>query len=113
MKTRFDQWLYQINEFKSKEAALERVTLVKLSRRIQKIYFAKYRERTREATWNLNSLKKSQDYNGFIRHNAAKRMFLGLLRFVRNFIAAKKSLNRAIIQKDYRTKKDFFIIWFK
>jgi hypothetical protein len=111
MKIRFNQWLSQINNFKTKGSALEKVLLVKMSRRIQRMYFKKYVQRTKEATWNLNSLRKSGDYHGFIKYNATKRMFLAFRKFVTNFITAKKCLKRAIMNKEMRTKKDFFALW--
>lgn len=108
MKNRFDQWLGQINGIKRKEAALERIIVVKMSRRIQRLAFAQYVLRTKEATWNLNSIRKSGDYHGFIRYNATKRMFNAFKGFVLKFINAKKCLRRAVMNSDLRTKKDFF-----
>ena len=39
MKTRFDQWMAQIINFRTKESALEKIIVVKMSRRIQKLAF--------------------------------------------------------------------------
>lgn len=113
MKNRFDQWLGQINGFKTKEAALEKIIVVKMSRRIQKLAFQWYVQRTKEATWNLNSIRKSGDYHKFIKFNATKRMFNCFKKFVMKFISAKKCLSRVVMNKDLRTKKDFFLLWYR
>ena len=84
-----------------------------MSRRIQKLAFNWYVQRTKEATWNLNSIRKSGDYHGFIRYNATKRMFNAFKRFVMKFITAKKCLKRAVMNSDLRTKKDFFQLWYR
>jgi hypothetical protein len=69
--------------------------------------------RTKEATWNLNSIRKSGDYHGFIKYNATKRMFLAFRKFVNNFINAKHCLKRAVMNKEMRTKKDSFMLWYQ
>ena len=92
---------------------LEKVIITKMQRRILKLAFKRYRDKTKLATWDINGVKKSEDYAFRIIYNSKKRMFRGIKKFAQNHRLAKINFKKVYINSDLRSKKCFFTIWKK
>ena len=111
MKSRFDQWRTTLAVKDVAGDHLERTVIIKMQRRLLKLAFAQFVEKSKEVRADHNGVKKGNDYNQILRYKAMKRMFNAMKTYIINFRRAKVNFRRVYRNSDYRAKKSYFYVW--
>ena len=111
MKSRFDQWRTTLAVKDVAGDHLERTVIIKMQRRLLKLAFAQFVEKSEEVRADHNGVKKGNDYNQILRYKAMKRMFNAMKTYIINFRRAKVNFRRVYRNSDYRAKKSYFYVW--
>ena len=111
LQSRFNQWKNQLQELKSRGERIEFIIGTKLTRRILRKYFKKYKEGTLAARIDWYGKVKGVSGNKRIMLNTTRRIFDGIRRYTTNMRIAKNFLRKAMTNADLRSKKSFFNVW--
>ena len=83
----------------------------KLTRRILRRAFKRYKEATVAARVDWYGLQRGLFGHQRIRLNATRRMFDALRKYSRAMLTAKSFLRKAMMNADLRSKKSYFDVW--
>jgi hypothetical protein len=108
---RFNQWHLQMKSRDEKAFILEKTIICKMERRIKRVAFDLYREKTFLVRWLEHERGQVEKVSSILQYRSKKRMFMAIRKFTRNHRTATKFLRATIKQADLRGKKKFFTQW--